>query len=115
MFAQSVIYNDINAAVFRMKKMRILTLYLLLAFWNQIRPDKTSRPDLYPNCLTLLKDIFEKLILTNKISIKACKISQRELYLYHTYQLNHEISHDVQGLHSCRCYKIVIPCLSACT
>ena len=47
-----------------------LTLYLdlLLAFWTQIRPDKTSRPDLYPNCLTLLKDLSEKLILTNKIS-----------------------------------------------
>ena len=34
--------------------------------------------------------------------------------LYHPYQLKHEISHDVQGLHLFRWYKIVIPCLSTC-
>ena len=36
-------------------------------------------------------------------------------YLYNPYQLKHEISHDVQGLHRCRWYKIVKPCLSTCT
>ena len=29
--------------------------------------------------------------------------------LYHTYQFEHEISPDVQGLYGRRCYKIVIP------
>ena len=34
---------------------------------------------------------------------------QMDVSLYHPYQLKHVMSHDVQGLHSCWWYKIVIP------
>ena len=79
-------------------------MYIPLA--NSSEPDQTPRSvasDMVLHCLPM--------------SYKKDVILKWAIYvdLYHPYQLKHEISCIVQGLHRCRWYKIVIPCLSSCT